>query len=334
MNFSIIGAGAWGTAMAIHLARMNHTVTLVPRRMDLALELSTNRENKPYLPDFKLADSIQIGCELKPVLMETEVVLIAYPTKYLRWICGQVSEHLKDARQIKIFISLCKGLEEGTNLKSSEVLAETLPGYLYGALSGPTYAREVAEGKPTAIVFAATDKNDFTLDVQKAMSNSHLRVYRSNDLEGVELGGSLKNVYAIASGVLDGLDLGDNAKAALLSRSLNEMVRLGSCLGGKVETFYGLSGIGDLVVTCNGDWSRNRTFGELIAKGQSPKSLIESGKMTVEGYQTTDCFHKIYQKQKLTAPILDEVHAVLFSGKKPLVAMESLMSRELKEEWS
>ena len=334
MNFSILGAGAWGTAMAIHLVRMNHTVTLVPRRMDHALELSTNRENKPYLPDFKLADSMQIGCELKPVLMETEVVLMAYPSKYLRWICGRVSEHLKDARQIKIFISLCKGLEEGTNLKPSEVLAETLPGYLYGALSGPTYAREVAEGKPTAIVFAATGKNDFTIKVQKAMSNRHLRVYRSDDLTGVELGGSLKNVYAIASGVLDGLGLGDNARAALLSRSLNEMVRLGSSLGGKVETFYGLSGFGDLVVTCNGAWSRNRTFGELIAKGQSPESLIESGKMTVEGYQTTDCFHKIYQKQKLTAPILDEVHAVLFSGKKPHVAMESLMSRELKEEWS
>ncbi len=334
MNFSILCAGAWGTAMAIHLSRMKHTVTLVPRRMDLALEISTNRENKPYLPDCKLDDSIQIGCELKPVLMETEVVLMAYPSKYLRWICGQVSEHLKDARQIKLFISLCKGLEEGTNLKSSEILAETLPGYLYGALSGPTYAREVAQGKPTAIVFAATDKNDFTLEVQKAMSNRHLRVYRSDDLAGVELGGCLKNVYAIASGVLDGLGLGDNARAALLSRSLAEMVRLGSFLGGNVETFYGLSGFGDLVATCNGAWSRNRTFGELIGKGQSPKSLIESGKMTVEGYQTTDCFHKICQKQDLAAPILDEVHAVLFEGRKPITALESLMSRELKEEWT
>ena len=332
MNFSILCAGAWGTAMAVHLARMNHTVTLVPRRMDQALEISSTRENRLYLPDCKIADSIQIGCELKPILMETEVVLIAYPSKYLRWICGQVSEYLKDARQVKLFISLCKGLEEGTNLKSSEVLAESIPGYFYGSLSGPTYAREVAEGKPTAIVFAATAENDFTLKVQKAISNRHLRVYRSNDLEGVELGGSLKNVYAIASGICDGLGLGDNAKAALLSRSLAEMVRLGSCLGGKVETIYGLSGFGDLVATCNGAWSRNRTFGELIAKGKTPKSLIESGKMTVEGYMTTDCFHKICHKQKLTAPILDEVHAVLFSGKKPLVALESLMSRQLKEE--
>jgi len=332
MNFCILGAGAWGTTMAIHLSRFGHTVTLVPRRMEHAMEIATSRENKLYLPGYKLDNSVQIGCELRPALMESDVVLLACPSKYLRTLCKQVREHLDAARQLKMFITLCKGLEEGQNLKPCEVLAEEFPGYFHGALSGPTFAREVAAGAPTAIVFATNADKELTDWVQESISNQHLRVYTSTDVTGVELGACLKNVYAIAAGICDGLQLGDNAKAALITRVLAEMVRLGACLGGRTETFYGLSGIGDLVATCNGKWSRNRTFGEKLAGGDSAESLINDRKMTVEGFRTTACFYELCKAHKLDAPILNQIYATLYEGKKPLEALESLMSRDLKAE--
>ncbi|MBW8781193.1 MAG: NAD(P)-dependent glycerol-3-phosphate dehydrogenase [Verrucomicrobia bacterium] len=332
MNFAIVGAGAWGTAFAIHLSRLGHTVTLVPRRFEQALALASTRENTDYLPGFKLPPSIQIGHELTPVLMEAEVVLLACPSQALRATCEHLREHLALATQLKLIISLAKGLELGTHLRPSEVITAVLPDYVAASLTGPTNAAGVARGNPSAMVLAAKQPDAFLADVQAALSGPTLRVYTSDDLAGAEFGGCLKNVYAIAAGCCDGLKLGDNAKAALLTRALAEMVRVGVALGAKAETFYGLSGFGDLVATCNGAWSRNRTFGQHLGEGKKAAELIAASKSVVEGYRTTDSFAGLCAERGLDAPILFETRRILYEGRAPADALAALMMRELKRE--
>lgn len=332
MNFSIIGAGAWGTAFAIHLSRLNHTVTLVPRRFEQALAIASTRENTDYLPGIQLPLSIQIGHELTPVLMEAEVVILACPSQALRETCGRVKANLGLATQLKLVMSLAKGLELGTHLRPTEVIAAVLPDLVAGALSGPTNAAEVARGQPAAMVLAATRPLPFITDVQAALSGPTLRVYTSDDVVGVEFGGCLKNVYAIAAGCSDGLKLGDNTKAALLTRALAEMVRVGVALGAKAETFYGLGGFGDLVATCTGAWSRNRTFGQQLGEGRKAAELIAASKSVVEGYRTTESFYGLCRERGIDAPILGEIYRILYAGKPPAEALMALMTRELKRE--
>ena len=332
MNSCIFGAGAWGTAMALHLDRCGHSVTLVPRRMEHALAISSRRENEGYLPGYHLPRTIQIGCEIRPVLMEADVVFFACPSKALRDLCKRVRNAMDVAWQLKLLVVMCKGLEMESFKAPSEIVHEFFPDIACGALSGPTFAGEVAAGKPTAVTFAVSPEFQSAEMYQQAFNNLSLRVYLSNDVRGTELGGILKNAYAIASGMCDGLQLGDNAKAALLTRSLNELVRLGQLLGGEKETFYGLSGFGDLVATCSGTWSRNRTFGERIARGEAPESIINGQKTVVEGYRATECIRQLCKEKGLDAPILSQIHAVLYAGKDPRLALQSLMSRELKVE--
>jgi glycerol-3-phosphate dehydrogenase (NAD(P)+) len=332
MNFVVIGAGAWGTAFAVHLARLGHTATLVPRRFEQALALSSAHENADYLPGIALPPSLQIGHELAPVLMEAEVVLLACPAQALRETCQRVRASLGLARQVRFVVSLAKGLELGTYLRPSQVIAEVLPEFIAGALTGPTNAAEVARGRPAAMVLAADRPDAFVGQVQAALSGPTLRVYTSDDPAGVEFGGCLKNIYAIAAGCCDGLRLGDSAKAALLTRALAEMVRVGTALGARPETFYGLSGFGDLVATCHGGWSRNREFGQLIGEGRTAGELMKGRKTVVEGYRTTESFTGLCAGRKIDAPILREVHAILFENKKPADALASLMTRELKRE--
>ena len=231
MNFAVIGAGAWGTAMAIHLSKMGQTVTLVPRRFEHALELSSDRENTDYLPGVELPPSLQIGHELVPVLMEAEVVLLACPAQALRATAERVRDSLSLAMELKLILSLAKGLELGTHLRPSEVIGSVLPNIAAGALTGPTNAGEVGRGLPAAMVLAATGSVEVVKRVQAEISGSSLRVYRSADVAGIEIGGCLKNIYAIAAGICDGLKLGDNTKAAMLTRALAEMVRVAVDLG-------------------------------------------------------------------------------------------------------
>ncbi len=318
--------------MASHLARLGHVVTLAPRSVEEALDMTNHRENRAFFPGHPLDPNLQIAVELKPALLEAEAVLLACPSKFLRAVCGEVKAALSGAWRVKLFIALCKGLEEGTNKLPGQVLEEALPRYFHGVLSGPTFAGEVAAGKPAAAVFASADKDPFIAEVQKALSGENLRVYTSDDVTGVGLGGCLKNVYAIAAGICDGLRLGGNAKAALITRALPEMVRLGTALGGRRETFFGLSGLGDLVLTCHGAASRNRAFGQKITEGESIESLIGEKQMTVEGYRTAACLRRLCLEKGLDAPILGEVHAVLYEQKNPREAIHSLMNRELKEE--
>lgn len=331
MNFCILPAGAWGTAMALHLVRQQHTVTLVPRNLDDALALATERENRKHFPGHRLPPELQIGMEWAPALMEAEVAVLACPSKYLRAMCRELREQLALARELRVVMSLCKGLEEGSNKLPSAVMAEELPEFAHAVLSGPTFASQVAKGQPSAIVLAGNGADELT-SLQEAISGDTLRVYTSDDLIGVELGGCLKNVYAIASGICDGLELEDNSRAALLTRSLHELVRVGTALGGRRETFYGLSGLGDLVLTCNGRESRNRTFGELFAQGVSIDELINDRQMTVEGYRTAKSFHKLCESRGIAAPILEQIHRILYEGQDVRGALAALMGRDLKPE--
>ncbi len=332
MNFAVIGAGAWGTAVAVHLCRLGHTVTLVPRRFDQALQVSSRRENVDYLPGTVFPPSLQIGHEIGPVLMEADVALLACPAQALRETCARVAAALDGAWRLRLVVSLAKGLETGTHLRPSEVIAASLPRVTVASLTGPTNAAEVARGLPAAMVLASARSDDFLAEVQAAFSGPTLRVYTSDDLAGVEFGGCLKNVYAIAAGCCDGLHLGDNAKAAMLTRALAEMVRVGTALGARAETFNGLSGFGDLVATCHGEWSRNREFGQRLGEGARAAELIAHRKTVVEGYKTTESFHGLCRAQGLDAPILAEVYRILFEGRRPAEALAALMTRELKRE--
>lgn len=332
MNFLVIGAGAWGTAFAIHLVKQGHSVALAPRRFEHAVALATSLENSDYLPGIKLPPSIQVGHELTPLLMEAEVVLLACPLQSLRATCERVRDNLAQATRLRFLISLSKGLELRTHLRPSEIVASVLPAYAVGSLTGPTNAGEVSRGLPAAMVLGMTRVDASVASLQAELSGPSLRVYTSTDLPGVEFGGSLKNIYAIAAGCSDGLRLGDNAKAALMTRALAEMVRLGVALGAQRETFYGLSGFGDLVATCAGSWSRNRGFGEQLGRGRSAADLQSESRFVVEGYRTTESFYGLCRERGIDAPILTEVYRVLYENKTPAAALAALMSRDLKKE--
>lgn len=332
MNCCILGAGAWGTAMALHLDRCGHSVTLVPRRMEHALEIASSRENVDYLPGHKLPHRIQIGCEVAPVLMEAEAVFLACPSKALRSLCESLRHGVTEAWQLKLFVVMCKGLELETFKTPAEIVNEIFPDIACGVFSGPTFAGEVAAGNPTAVSFAVDAGFAEAESYQQAFSNQSLRAYLSRDVRGTELGGTLKNIYAIASGLCDGLQLGDNAKAALLTRSLNELVKLGVMLGGQQETFFGLSGFGDLVATCSGSWSRNRTFGERVGQGEAPADIVAGQKSVVEGYRATECLKRLCEAQGVDAPILSHIYAICYEAQNPLEALQALMNRNLKSE--
>jgi len=332
MNMCVIGAGAWGTAFSLHLQRLGHAVTLVPRRPEQAGALVATRRNADYLPGFALPPELRITAELEPALRDAEVVLLACPTQALRTWCGRMHDCRPGATRLQLVVSLAKGLEVGTHLRPSDVIRAQLPGDAVGALTGPTTAAEVAQGLPAAMVLAVERGLPFLREVQAAVSGPRLRLYTSDDLAGVEFGGCLKNIYAIAAGCCDGLRLGDNAKAALITRALTEMVRVGTSLGARPETFYGLSGAGDLVATCYGTWSRNRDFGQHIGEGRAAAELLAGRKTVVEGYQTTASFHGLCVERGVDAPILTEVYRILFEGRKPADALPVLMTRELKRE--
>ena len=331
-NFAVIGAGAWGTAMAVHLARRGQPTTLITRRAEHAAAVGAARENRDYLPGIKLPAALLVTPDLRAALLEADVALIACPSQSLRAWCDQMRTVLHDTSRLQLFLSLVKGLEIGTHLRPSEMMAQILPGLNCGTLTGPTNAAEVARGLPAAMVMAAQRADEFVPKVQAAMSGPTLRIYTSDDLAGAEYGASLKNIYAIAAGLCGGLKLGDNAKAALLTRAVTEMVRVGTSLGAKPDTFYGLSGFGDLVATSHGLWSRNREFGEKIGAGKSITELLAGRKTVVEGHRTTEALHGLCRERGITAPILAEIYAILYQGKKPADALHALMTRELKRE--
>ena len=332
MNCVIFGAGAWGTAMAIHLSRLGHPVTLVPRRAEQALALATSRENQDYLPGHRLDDSIQIGLETGPALMDVDLVFIACPSKGLSELLANIGPAVT-ASSARMAISLCKGLDLKTLQRPTELMAAAFGKIPVATFSGPSNANEVACGLPTALVLAAEKIDDNLRDIQAALSGPSLRAYTSADLAGVEIGGTLKNVYALGAGLCDGLKLGDNARAALLTRSLQEMMRLGEAVGAKNDTILGLGGVGDLMATAHGTWSRNRALGEQIAQDpQGTLAALALRRDAVEGHRAADALTQLALRRGIDAPILFCLHAILYKGLDPRAGVVALMTRDLRQE--
>ncbi len=332
MRFQILGAGAWGTALALMLERSGRPVRLTPRDPEKAEGLRAEGKNRKYLPSFPLK-GIEVAMEILPPGEEQRVFILASPSVGVReWAVHLRTELEEEGGPRPLLVSLAKGLEAGSLRWPSQILREVFPDFPIFALSGPNFAQEVAQGQPTAAVLAGKGFSADLEALQGAMSSSQFRIYRSDDLVGVELGGSLKNVYAIGSGICEGLGLGDNAKAALLTRSLNEMLRLVPRLDGQVETVYGLSGIGDLVATCYSRLSRNRKFGEAIGQGGGIRDSLKSGRGVVEGYFACANFHQLFKKHQINGPIIEQLYSVLYHRKSPTDALADLMARDLKPE--
>lgn len=335
MNIVILGAGAWGSAMAIHLNRCGQRVTLIPRRLDQALEIAGSRENAVYLPGVEFPRDIQVAANAAPALLECDVLIFACPSKALSTTAESVKPILENnPRKPLALLVLCKGLEAETFLTPGKVLSRVLPGIPTGTLSGPTNAAEVAAGLPVAVVFASNCGDAVARKIQQEFSNATFRVYLSGDVVGVELGGSLKNIYAIAAGICDGMKLGANARASLLTRALTEMSRLIASFGGAPETVQGLSGMGDLIATATADWSRNRQFGLKIGRDgiRSALEKMFAGTSIVEGYYAAKNFYEYAKSKKISAPILRCVYEIVYCGVDPRDAIDALMTRDLKSE--
>jgi glycerol-3-phosphate dehydrogenase (NAD(P)+) len=330
-KIGIIGAGAWGTALALLLADKGHDIALWMYEKDLAEETRRDRENRVYLPGFVLPANITVTPSLDEAVRDRPFVLSVVPSHTVRTVSSQLAPYLADNA---VIVSASKGIEIETLMPLSDVLRETLPSKFHNRLcflSGPSFAREVALKLPTAVALASYDPEAGNL-VQKLMSTPYFRVYTNADVIGVELGGSIKNVIAIAAGVLEGLGFGYNTMAALLTRGLSEMSRLGTALGADPRTFSGLAGMGDLVLTCTGGLSRNRTLGVRLGKGEKLDDILKSAKTVAEGVKTAKAARELARKNGIDMPIVEEIYKILYEGKDPLQATKDLMGRELKGE--
>lgn len=329
MNITVIGTGSWGTALAVLLHGNGHRVTLWGRLPEEVDPILAHRENRAFLPGVKIPDEIPVTIDTGAALRGAEWVVLAVPSHGMRPICEQLREHLPAGTPL---VSVAKGIENDTGARMSEVIAEVLGTDRVVVLSGPSHAEEVGRGIPTAVVVASRH-GELAERAQKIFMNERFRIYSHDDIVGVELGGSLKNVIAIAAGACDGIGFGDNTKAALCTRGLVEMARLGVALGAKRETFFGLSGIGDLIVTAFSRHSRNRGFGERLGKGETAEQIAASTPMVAEGVKTAKSAWQLAQKKNVDVPITREVYAIIYEGKPPKQAVRDLMSREAKPEF-
>ncbi len=330
-NLAIIGAGSWGTALAIVLAPRFARIRLWVYETDLAARMHVSRENDVYLPGFQLAGHVEVTSDLTAALEGADVVLSVMPSHLVRRLYGQMLPHL---HQSMLFVSATKGLENGTLLRASEVIDELLRPRMrprIAVISGPTFAKEVARFEPTALVVASSER-EVADRVQAAFSGPTFRLYSSQDTIGVEIGGSIKNVVAIGAGVLHGMGLGHNPMAALITRGLAEMTRLAVAMGGQPLTLAGLAGLGDLVLTCNGDLSRNRTVGVELSHGRKLDEIVSSMKMVAEGIKTTNAAVDLAKRYSVEMPISEQMFQVLNFGVSPREAIQRLMERSLKGE--
>jgi len=330
-KIAVIGAGAWGTALAMLLADKGHDVSLWMYEQDLAQEMVRTHENRTYLPGFKVPASIAVTSDMETAVKGRSVVLSVVPSHTVRAVAKQFAPFLSpDA----VIVSASKGIEIETLMPLSEVFKDTLPAAFHERLcflSGPSFAKEVAQKMPTAVALAAYDPQ-IARSVQEVFSSPYFRVYTNDDVIGVEIAGSLKNVVAIAAGVLEGMGYGYNTMAALLTRGLAEMARLGMAMGGSLQTFSGLAGMGDLVLTCTGGLSRNRTLGTRLGKGEKLDDILKNAKTVAEGVKTAKAARALANKFEVGMPIVEEVYQLLYESKDPKAAVKDLMSRELKGE--
>jgi len=331
MKACVVGGGSWGSAFALHLGRIGIPTRLWVREEEIRLEFTERGTNSMFLPGFVFPSQVEFFNDIAAALEGCETVFVAVPSQYFRSVFARMAPHLDKAHGI---VSLTKGIEEGTRKRMSEIVEEVLAPLgrrPVAALSGPSFAREVAQGQATAVVVASED-NAFARNVQHLVSNLNLRVYTSPDIRGVELAGAAKNVIAIAAGLADGLDAGRNSLAALMTRGIHEMTRLGLRLGARAETFSGLAGIGDLILTCTGALSRNHYVGFELGRGRSLEAIRSGMTMIAEGIITTLSVHELSGQLGVEMPICDQVYEVLYRGKPPARVLRDLMSRSLKSE--
>lgn len=328
MTLALIGAGSWGTALAVVLAPKFDKVRLWAHEKDLAAHMSMTRENDVFLKGFKLPSNVDVLTDLESAVGGANIVLGVMPSRHARGLYTQMLSFLDGSM---VFVSATKGIENGTLLRMSEVIAEVTKMPKIAVLSGPTFAREVAGGEPAAVVVASSDSL-VAKQVQSAFSGPTLRLYTNHDPIGVEVGAALKNVIAIGAGVCKGLGLGNNTLAALITRGLAEISRLAVAMGGEPKTLAGLAGLGDLVLTCGGDLSRNRQVGLELARGRSIEEITGSMSMVAEGVETCAAAVGLGEKFGVDLPIIQQMHAVLHHGKNPREALRDLMERTLKEE--
>jgi glycerol-3-phosphate dehydrogenase (NAD(P)+) len=325
MKITILGSGAWGTALGCLLHQDRHSITLWghdPAQME---NIRRSGKNEPFLPGIPVPKEFQLTSNCSEAILGAELVVAALPSQVFRKVTACLNS-------FKGFVvSVTKGIEQDSGLSMCGILAQTAPGAKAVALSGPTLALEVAKGIPTACVAASRDES-VARQVQELFHRPAFRVYRSQDIEGVELGGALKNIFAIAAGVSDGLGFGDNSKAALVTRAIVEMRRFGVACGAQAETFAGLSGLGDLTVTCFSKLSRNRGFGERLGRGEKPAGISASMVQIAEGVPTARSAFALARKHGVETPIIDEVHAMLYEGKDARQALQDLLTRESKAE--
>ncbi len=332
-RIAVLGDGGWGTTLAILLSQKKHEVTLWSAFPAYAAALKRKRFNPKFLPGIKIPAGINITHDLAQAAADKDLIVLAIPSEYMRANMRALKQ-APDAGQAArdtIFVSVSKGIETGTLARVSEVIREELGKIHLAVLSGPTIAREVALGVPTVAVAASPDKR-ISAFVQGIFMTPSFRIYTNSDTAGVELGGSLKNVIAIACGISDGIGFGTNTKAALLARGLAEMSRLGHAMGADARTFSGISGLGDLVTTCISSHSRNRFLGEQIGKGKPLRNIITRMQMVAEGLPTAKSAHALGIKYGVDTPIISEVYRVLYKNKSPLKALRDLMTREKKAE--
>lgn len=323
-NIGVIGAGSWGIALSILLNNNGHNVTVWSVIEDEIKMLNEEREHKRCLPGVKLSEKLNFTTDLEATIKEADVLVLAVPSVYTRNTSKSMSPYVKDGQ---IIVNVAKGIEESTLMTLTQIIEEEIPNADVTALSGPSHAEEVSRGIPTTCVVAAHTKETAEY-IQNIFMSENFRVYTTPDILGVELGGSLKNVIALAAGIADGLGYGDNTKAALITRGITEIARLGTAMGGKLQTFSGLSGIGDLIVTCASMHSRNRRAGILLGKGYSMEETMKEVNMVVEGVYSAKAAKELAKKYNVDMPIIDQVNKVLFEGKSAAVAVKELMLRD------
>lgn len=329
-KISVIGDGGWGTTLAIHLANKNYPVTLWGPFAPYLQQIRKDRLNPKFLPGIHVPETVTMEENLSKAINESDLIVFAIPSKY-------AADVLKDIKKTKVslknktILSVTKGIDNETLLRMSEIIRKILGSVPTAVLSGPTIAMEVAKGIPSTAVIAC--KNHSTAkNLQTIVNSDRFRIYTNTDVAGVEVGGSIKNIIALACGVCDGLGFGTNTKSALLTRGLAEMARLGKAMGAKQKTFFGLSGLGDLATTCFNPQSRNRTVGEALGQGKTIDQILSSMDMVAEGVETVKPVHKLSQKLKIPMPISNEVYKIIYEGKKPSNALTDLMTRKMKAE--
>lgn len=327
-KIAVLGTGSWGTALSIILANKGHIVNLWGRNHDHVESLKCTRNNAKYLPGAKLSENVNMYTDIIKCIKECSVIVLAVSSQGIRETMERIKEHVNKKQ---IFVNVAKGIENNTLLRISEIINSYFPDNHYVALSGPSHAEEVCKGIPTTIVSAS--KSRYAAEfIQDVFITSSLRVYTNPDVIGVELGGALKNVIALGAGISDGLGYGDNAKAALMTRGMREIARLGEAMGGNISTFAGLTGIGDLIVTCTSMHSRNRRCGIALGKGQTLDEAVSSIGMVVEGVYTTKAACGLSREYNIEMPITNEIYKILYEGRSAKEAVSNLMLRSKTHE--